>query len=314
MFTFIDKGGNLCYIIVFILEDCLFRNGAVSQHEFVTINSSSAKSGGERCPMPPNVPRVASSGLSKLYLTEASGFISGRLGELIFKAAPPALISKAAGMVPDGILDTPDRQKSFAFALGMFALTLSQSAAVAQVTEKFLIESLEELALRKGELVGNDAKKTAIIKDVFNKHAAPIDALRASMSRATAPGRNLWDTLAVLSADKQTAFWDWFQLQEDAFRKEVHESGAGIVVSEERLLSFISAPDKVKAESMEHLLRKSPKLGPGKSALERFFGDIRGKGEKYLEPDGPEMQDFAAKATARATDRNDRIKARRRLF
>lgn len=264
--------------------------------------------------MPPNVPRVASSGLSKLYLTEASGFISGRLGELIFKAAPPELINKAAGMVPDGILDTPDRQKSFAFALGMFALTLSQSAAVAQVTEKFLIESLEELALRKGELVGNDAKKTAIIKDVFNKHAAPIDALRASMSRATAPGRNLWDTLAALSADKQAEFWTWFETLPVDERREVLETGSGIVVSEERLLSFIDAPRGLKGELMKGLLDKSPKLGPSKSALERFFGEVRGKSEQYLDPNGPEMQALVTDANDRAQARDDRLRKRRRMF
>lgn len=264
--------------------------------------------------MPPNMSRVASSSLTRLYLTEASGFLSGRLGETLFKVATPELISKASGMVPDGILDTPDRQKNFAFALGMFALTLSRSAAVAQATEKFMIESLEELALRKGELIGNDAKKATIIKDVFSKHTSSIDALRVAIAPPTAPGRNLWDVLAALSASKQEAFWNWFKIQEPLFRDSVHNMGATIVVTEERLLSFIDAPIEVKKEAMEHLLNKSPRLGQSKSALERFFGDIRGKGEKYLEPDGPEMQDFAAKATARATDRNDRIKARRRLF
>lgn len=263
-----------------------------------------------------NPNRVPPAPFGRIFTGEAAAFLAARGGEAIFKIVPQQVIDTLVDVLPAGVLSTPDRQKDFARYAKMFALIMTRGDVVkAEIVQEFLGESLEEIANRKDEYeAGRGDRKKSMVQEILNKRVGKLDKLRAAVSPATAPGRNLWDTLAVLTADKQTAFWDWFQLQDDGFRKEVHESGAGIVVSEERLLSFINAPDKVKAESMEHLLRKSPKLGPGKGALERFFGDIRGKGEKYLEPDGPEMVDFATKATARATDRKDRVKARSRMF
>lgn len=260
--------------------------------------------------------RVPPTPFGRIFTGEAAAFLAARGGEAIFKIVPQQVIDTCVDLLPPSILSTPDRQKDFARYAKTFALLLFRGDVVkAEIVQEFLVESLEEIANRKDEYEsGRGDKKKSIVQEALNKRASKLEKLRAAISPPTAPGRNLWDTLAVLPAYKQVAFWDWFKLQEEPFRDSVHDTGATIVVSEERLLSFIDAPPEMKNETMEHMLKKSPKLGPSKSALERFFGGVRGKGEKYLEPDGPEMVDYTNTATARATDRKDRIKARSRLF
>ncbi len=263
-----------------------------------------------------NPNRVPPTPFGRIFTGEAAAFLAARGGEAIFKVVPQQVIDTCVDILPAGILATPDRQKDFARYAKTFALLVFRGDVVkAEIVQEFLVESLEEIAKRKDEYeAGRGDRKKSMVQDVLNKHASKLDKLRASVTTATQPGRNLWDTLSQLRAGKQTEFWTWFETLPVDERRKVLETGSGIVVVEERLLSFIDAPRGLKGELMQGLLDKSPRLGPSKNALERFLGDVRGKSEQYLEPDGREMLAFVTDANDRAGTREDRVKKRGRMF
>lgn len=252
----------------------------------------------------------------RIFTGEAAAFLAARGGEAIFKVVPQQVIDTCVDILPAGILSTPDRQKDFARYAKVFALLVFRGDVVkAEIVQEFLVESLEEIANRKDEYEsGRGDKKKSIVQEALNKRASKLDKLRAAISPPTAPGRNLWDTLAVLPAYKQVAFWDWFKSKDSKDRDHILDIGSGIVVTEERLLSFIDAPPEVKVELMKNLLDKNPRLGPSKGPLERFLGDVRGKGGQYLDPEGAEMADFKDKTEKRAKERKDKVRARGRMF
>lgn len=251
----------------------------------------------------------------RVFTGEAAAFLAARGGEAIFKVVPQQVIDTVVDILPAGVLATPDRQKDFARYAKTFALLLFRGDVVkAEIVQEFLVESLEEITNRKDEYeAGRGDRKKSMVQDVLNKHASKLDKLRASVAPANQP-RSLWDTLAQLSSGKQTEFWTWLESLPVDERRKVLETGSGIAVTEERLLSFIDAPRGLKDELMSGLLDKSPKLGPSKSALERFFGEVKSKSAQYLDPNGSEMQEFVTDANDRAQEREDRAKKRGRMF